>query len=112
MKKEESVFEKIGLILVALPFAVVLILAIGLPLMLLRAFVFRYLWLWFIVPLFSMTPIGYGQAMGISLIVGFFMSANPLKKEYKESDWKIFGTGISHMAVALFLGYLVHRFGM
>lgn len=109
---KDSVFEKIGITVAALPIVAVVIVVIALPLMLLRAFVFRYLWAWFIVPLFALEPLTYGQAMGVALIVAFFSSPSPIKKEYKESDLSQLGLNLFSLAMLLGVGYLIHRFWM
>lgn len=62
-KKEEkhSLSDRVGAI-------VVMLLAI-VPLMLLEGYVLSRLWLWFIVPVFSLPVLSVGQAVGIMVVV-------------------------------------------
>ncbi len=48
-----------------------LVIAIDIPVIMLRGFVLSVLWLWFIVPL-GVSPIGIAWGIGLSILVGLF----------------------------------------
>jgi hypothetical protein len=57
----------IGLILLIIVLGVTM-----LPLMIWRAFVMSKMWLWFIVPIFNVIPIGWIACIGLTAFVGLF----------------------------------------
>lgn len=49
-------------------------LILWLPLVIYNGWALSVLWVWFVVPTFGLTALSLGQAIGISLVVGFFIA--------------------------------------
>ena len=48
-----------------------------LPLAMLYAWALQTLWVWYIVPIFSSTPLSFGAALGVGLVVQFLTQSIP-----------------------------------
>jgi len=57
---------------------------LGMVQLMLRAFVIKTLWLWFIVLQFGLAPLSYGTAMGISLFFSIVIGRNFLSRSQIE----------------------------
>ena len=79
-------------------------------LMVAGGFVVATLWGWFIVPTFGMKELTIAQAMGVSLMIGYFRNKANGKKSSMEDNIAIMGEIIINLLVTLGLGYLVHLF--
>jgi hypothetical protein len=75
-----------------------------------RAFVFTYLWGWFIVPL-GAPHIGIAHAMGLALIVGL-LTARPDLEDHEGEAAKRFGKAISQGVIGALvvwgMGFILH----
>lgn len=79
-----------------------------------RGFVFQKLWLWFIVPLFGISPIGIAQSLGLMLIVGTVTSTNTNpendKKTFTELMTRAAIKSVIGSAVYLIIGFIIKSF--
>ena len=101
-KRETSILQVISILL-------------AIPLMFWWAFVAVELWRWFLIPIFGVQAISYAQALGLSCILGMFMTIGPImRKEYLVSEGeRILATlflGLFGPAHLLLFGYLIHLF--
>lgn len=88
----------------------VLAMAMTLPGLLVRAFVFMKLWAWFVVVQFDLAALTLETAIGIGLIVSFLtLRSTPYVKEEAKA---IFTRALAHSfvspAVVLLIGWVVH----
>jgi len=67
-------------------FAPVFIAMILTPIVLLRAWVLTWLWVWYVVPAFGLHPLRMVYAFGLALIVNF-LTANPTKTDTDKKWW-------------------------
>jgi hypothetical protein len=70
--------------------------------LLVRGFCLSVLWAWLIVPVFNLPNLSIAQALGVALVLNYFL---PTAKE-KIGYLAIFGHGFAALAV----GYLIHLF--
>ena len=72
------------------------------------------LWGWFIAPTFNAPPIGIAQAVGLTIVVGFFTSNFHRRDEEEKGFWKAcVGQAVKSIGkdgMALFIGWIVHLF--
>ena len=77
-----------------------------------RGFVFSKLWLWFIVPTFQMQPLKFVEAIGIILLINFFIVK--LEDINENNFWEVFGQNAIFVVVtacfALFSGWILTLF--
>ena len=92
--------------LIAIGGVVVSILLVA-PLALLRGFVLKILWAWFVIPL-GVMPLGLAHAIGFSVIVGLLTSA--CHKEDEKDPWATFAGAMGGPLGALAFGAIVHLF--
>ena len=96
-----------------------LILIVTIPFILgmaiLRAFVLKTLWGWFIVPVFNLPPLGMAAAFGISLTISTFLPSSPTsssddKDVSKETKIGRFFVNLSVPLFTLLIGWIAHQF--
>lgn len=93
-----------GLILLA-----VFIVFIAL-IMMFKAYVFTQLWGWFIVPVFALPALNYIQAIGVSLVLTFYL-VNKDYSDYKNNQfWGWLGGHIGGILLVWFIGWIVQMF--
>ena len=85
------------------------LVVIGFPVLmfitaLLKAFVARQLWIWFIQPTFLLAPPSYGVMYGLALFVGALWPAHPVPKETEDHWWLPF----VGYPLTLFVGFITH----
>lgn len=85
--------------------AVLLLLMV--PFMLWSGFVLEKLWAWFAVPL-GAPAIGLGLAVGVNLLVNFFLARPSKTKADAEYLGRAIGFGVFEPVFALGIGYIVH----
>ena len=77
-----------------------------------KAYVFVQLWDWFILPVFTTAPVlTYVQAIGVSLVLTFYLATKSQLAEYKDANFIKYLWG--HCLVALTawgIGYIVTLF--
>lgn len=77
-----------------------------------RGYVLSILWLWFVVPLFGLPPLGVVTAIGLCLVVGMFSSTTHCDDNRSAIEKVI--TPILQAAIApalaLFIGSIVRGF--
>lgn len=76
------------------------------------AFVLRYLWVWFIIPVFHLPELTMGQAAGLGLVIAFLTHQTTTNKEEDDSgkkNGKIAAALLSPW-ITLGIGYLIHTF--
>lgn len=78
---ELNFLETVGGVVLGTP----LVMIVGIPLLLYRAWVFAALWLWFAVPAFSVKPLPFSLACGLLVLFSFLKSTDDIKREYKNS---------------------------
>jgi hypothetical protein len=82
------------------------LLALDIPVLILRGFVLSQLWLWFLVPL-GVPVVGIAQAIGISLLVSMLTVSS-----HKSSDDDDFWTGaIGNLLKSLLMSLLAWGMG-
>lgn len=77
-----------------------------------RGFVFKQFWLWFIIPVFHIQPISIPQSIGLMLIVGLVTTSGKDEDESSIGDM-LLKTTIQGIGVSLFIlliGYVVKQF--
>lgn len=83
---------------------------------LLDAWVVMLLWGWFIVPVFNLPALGYLQAMGVSLVIGYLTFQSPADEKKKDGPnlkdqtihWLTYDVYVR--LFCLFIGWIVHFF--
>lgn len=77
-----------------------------------NGFVFSKLWLWFIVPTFQIHPLRVVEAIGITLLINFFLLNRGVKSDDK--FWEKFASNIINLILmagfVLFTGWVVTLF--
>lgn len=78
--------------------------------LLLTGLVVSDLWEWFIVPIFGLEPLTFGQAIGLSLFLSFTCKHHKLTKteEEKEKDWESIIKFFCFTLFCWLLSYVVH----
>ena len=82
---------------------------IAVPIMLLWAWALTLLWGWFIVAIFGLPSLSYAQALGMSIVVGFFKTPNHVKDEYQNSAWNKLAVQIIHPITSVGIGWIIQR---
>ena len=112
----------------ALALLVLAILILGIPIMILQGWVLTLLWGWFAVPLFGLPPLSLAPAIGLMVLVRFFLGdyLRPMRKSGSEQSWNELSwhekrekkreivtgivVGICLPFVFLLTGYIIHLF--
>lgn len=100
-----------GLFIGAVIFVGIIAIAIGLALF--KAYVFTYLWDWFIVTTFNAQPITYLQALGLAIVVTFYIASSSLSKYLINKDfsfWNWIGGDLIGILFTWLFGYIVHLY--
>ena len=84
--------------------ALIIVLAIAIPIGILKAFVLSVLWGWFIVP-FGIVDIGIVHAWGIILVGSIF---NGIVKDEIKITSKLVSQSIAQPIAVLAIGYILH----
>ena len=84
--------------------ALIIVLAIAIPIGILKAFVLSVLWGWFIVP-FGIVDIGIVHAWGIILVGSIF---NGIAKDEIKITSKLVSQSIAQPIAVLAIGYILH----
>ena len=84
--------------------ALIIVLAIAIPIGILKAFVLSVLWGWFIVP-FGIVDIGIVHAWGIILVGSIF---NGIAKDEIKITSKLVSQSIARPITVLAIGYILH----
>lgn len=74
----------------------VLVFLMIIPATLLNAFVLTYLWRWFVVAHFGLSPIGIAEAIGLTLMVSYLVKS-PDDRDNKEKGMELFWTLMARM---------------
>lgn len=80
------------------------------PLVLLGAFVFSWLWLWFIVPIFGLPAITIWQAVGVVLVPAYFAKP-PSNFVIEGGFWDGFAKGVDQVVTRVLFLVLLFLFG-
>ena len=86
------------------------------PELFLDAWIVMLLWRWFVVPILNLPALGYLQAMGISLVIGYltYHGSAARKKEDQPSPedmiihWLVYSVLLR--LYTLFIGWILHLF--
>jgi hypothetical protein len=86
-----------------------------LPIMFWRAFVMSKMWLWFIVPIFNVIPIGWIACIGLTAFIGLFMKhdMDKVKADFEQTQQLPFNeqmTKLFHNISASFMIPLITLF--
>lgn len=77
---------------------------------LLRGWIVHLLWLWFVVPVFSVPLLTIGQSIGLSMLINFLTYHQLESQASKESNWEPFLTVLFYQFFVLGFGWLIHLF--
>lgn len=89
------------------------LLALSFPSMILAPYVLQNLWNWFAAPTLNSQPIGYWQACGMRLLIGFFRDRINAETSAKETGDTEFSEAIVYpigLIVTLAMGWIIHDF--
>jgi hypothetical protein len=76
-----------------------------------RGWVFCWLWLWFIVPVFGLPQLSIVQAIGVCCVVSFLTASLSEMKEEDKAPFKERAMGgLLFNLFALAIGYVIHLF--
>lgn len=67
--------------------------------MIARGYILTRFWVWFVVPVFALAPLGLGQAVGLSLFVAFFKTIKTSGKPERELTLDEKWTGLIQMYI-------------
>lgn len=82
------------------------LIAVSIPVTLLSGLVLSDLWDWFILPVFTVPPITFMQAVGLSLVVAFFklgLATTPVSGEAERPIATGFAKLFGYLIVLLFI---------
>lgn len=78
-----------------------------------NGFVFKTLWLWFIVPTFEANPLRVVEAYGLMVLINFVKTRRD-KEAAKKEFWGQFATDLSYLiltaGITLLIGWIVQMF--
>ncbi len=86
-----------------------MIVAVGIPALLLRAWAVVTLWAWFVVPAFDVRPIGYASTIGILILLGLLHSQAQYKDHEIDLTTSLIGSATGPL-MAVGIGWLVKHF--
>jgi len=69
----------------------------------------QYLWLWFIVPIFTVSPITFIEALGLYVTIGWLTVGHIDVPEDPDKYMEaVLSISISRPLLSLFIGWLIH----
>jgi hypothetical protein len=105
-KNKHSTSDVVGSVLV--------MLVLLIPMMLLEGFILSQLWVWFIVPVFSLPVLSVGQSVGIMVVVGMITTQITYNVKAEGSlTSQVFERALNSVFMRLWIwgvGYVVYCF--
>lgn len=97
---------------------VLLALLIGIPLIfvlvslsvVINGFVLKYLWIWFIVPVFHLPELTLAQAFGVAMVISYATYQHIREAKSEDPDWSAFHILVSRPATTLLAGWILQHF--
>lgn len=85
-----------------------------------RGFVLKTLWAWFVIPVFGLPALGMAAAYGLGLVIQTFIGNSTFPESKKDENMtpeavkerlaKAFARVLSEPLIILFFGWVVHSF--
>jgi hypothetical protein len=90
---------------------IALCLILGIPGYIYNGYIFSILWEWFIVSTFNLPVLSIPVAIGISLVIRFFIHRSyKSSTEFAEIIGELIGNGFVNPTIFLGIGYVIHCF--